>query len=161
MLVRTYRNARATQRPVYVAAKGGFPSEIDARLECPVVIDRWPGSGPLAALVSALDAIRAPRVFVLAGDEPRADEHLAATLAQSWRDGDDAVVPEHDDGIEPLAALYDCGAIRREGYAALRERRTSMHAFLERLSVRRVPVSGSFFTNLNTPEALARIERAR
>ena len=58
MIVRSYRRLRASSWPVYVAAKGSFPAPIDAALDAPLLIDRRPGDGPLAALHSALFADR-------------------------------------------------------------------------------------------------------
>ena len=54
MLVRVYERVRG-ERQVYVAGHG-FSAGTDALLQCPVLLDRWPGRGPLAAFVSACAA---------------------------------------------------------------------------------------------------------
>jgi molybdopterin-guanine dinucleotide biosynthesis protein A len=157
MVVRVFRAMRATSWPVYVAGKGSFTAEIDARLECPLLVDRWPGSGPLGALLSACGEIAHERVFAVAADEPLVDARLLETLASAWREGDRAVVPEHDGRIEPLAALYATSSVIHEGFTLFGQARSGMHDLIERLSAHRVPVSGSYFANVNTPADLRRL----
>src|ERR1700691_1615049 len=50
MLVRVYRNV-SPGRKTYVSCAGGFSPEVDSMLDCPMVVDRWPGRGPLGGLV--------------------------------------------------------------------------------------------------------------
>ncbi|MEO6835338.1 MAG: molybdenum cofactor guanylyltransferase [Candidatus Tumulicola sp.] len=159
MLLRVYRNARATAWPVYIAGGGSFAPEIAARLDAPALADRWPGGGPLRALLSACEAIGYDRVFALAGDEPRADRTLLEALAAAWQAGDEAVVPEHGGRIEPLAALYARTAVLRAGRMAIAWGDDAMRALVERAKTRFVPVSQSYFVNVNTPEDLRRAMR--
>ena len=51
--------------------------------------------------------------------------------------------------IEPLAALYDRRAILREGSTLLRGGRSAMHALVERLTARFVPLDKCYFHNVN------------
>ena len=67
LLERVYRNVREFA-PVIVAGAGSFNDSIDAMLDCPIVIDRWPGRGPLAGLLSASAEISAEYMFAVAGD---------------------------------------------------------------------------------------------
>jgi molybdopterin-guanine dinucleotide biosynthesis protein A len=154
LLLRVYERLRGT-RPVYVAGNG-FASDVDARLDCPVVVDRWPGRGPLAAFVSACGAIDAPRVFAIAADLPNVDAALLDELERALEPGDEAVVPEHGGRTEPLAALYDRISVLENGYALLEEGRGAMHELLDRLRVRFVPLASERFVNVNTPADLER-----
>ncbi|HTX59428.1 MAG TPA: molybdenum cofactor guanylyltransferase [Verrucomicrobiae bacterium] len=149
LLLRVYARVRG-HWPVYVAAKGSFSPEIDAELDCPVLVDRWPRRGPLAALLSACGEVRERFVFAVAADLPNADRSLLEELAAARRAGDEAVVPEHGGTIEPLAALYDRAALLREGEAVLRDGRGAMHELIERLQARFVPMDGERFRNVNT-----------
>jgi molybdopterin-guanine dinucleotide biosynthesis protein A len=149
MVVRVYRNLRAAGWPVYVAAKGSFPPPVDAELDAPFLIDRWPGGGPLHALLSACTAIRAERVFAVAADQPQLDASVLRQLAASWQPGDEAVVPEHDGRIEPLAGLYLRSTIVREGFALRRNGHSAMHDLVGRIATRRVAIDGKYFHNVN------------
>lgn len=159
MLERVCRNARETGLPVYVSGSWKFSPAIARHLDLPVLDDRWPGGGPLRALVSACDAIACRRVFVVAGDEPRAGVALYRTLDAAWQPDDEAVVPRHGEQAEPLAALYSRDALLREGGALLARGNAAMHALIERLRARFVAVSATYFTNVNAPEDLKRLAR--
>jgi molybdopterin-guanine dinucleotide biosynthesis protein A len=156
LLARVYRNLRGAA-PVLVAGRQPFSAPLDALLDCPIVIDRWPARGPLAALVSALEHVATPYLFAAAGDAPNLTHDVFDAALGAWRDGDEAVVPEHDGRLEPLAALYACGAIAREGTRLLEDPKPSMHALLDRLSARRVRLDGRYFANVNTSEDLSRL----
>ena len=76
-------------------------------------------------------------------------------LSASWQPGDEAVVPEHDGRLEPLAALYDRYAVLREGLELRRRGRTAMRDLLARLRVRALPADGRYFINVNREDDLA------
>jgi len=154
LLARVYHNMRGSA-PVVVAGAGTFGPELDAILDCPIVVDRWPHRGPLGGLLSACGEIAARRIFAVAGDAPHVDATVVRTLLQHWTDGDEAVVPVHGGMREPLAALYDRAALLREGFEVLHGEDASMHALLNRLLVCEVPLAPAFFTNVNTAADLA------
>jgi molybdenum cofactor guanylyltransferase len=153
LLLRVYRNVRGNW-PVYIAAKGSFPTDIDARLECPVLVDRWPTRGPLAALLSACGALREDRIFAVAADLPHVDRALLERLAGAWMPGDEAVVPSRDGRLEPLAALYDRRALLEAGFAAFSQGRAAMHDLVERLRTRFVSMPAGALLNVNFPADL-------
>ncbi len=155
MVVRVYERLRGA-RPIYIAGKGGFPGALDARLDCTLIVDRQPGRGPLAALIGACGAIDAPRVFAVAADLPNLDAALLDELERAWVDGDEAIVPKHEGGIEPLAALYDRTAVLERGFALLERRKRAMRDLLAGLRVRYVPMDSARFVNVNTPADLER-----
>lgn len=149
MLVRCFRHVRKTGWPVYVAARGAFSPEIGAAIDAPVLIDREPGRGPLAAFVDACAAIESERIFAVAADQPNLDAAVLDRIAASWQPGDEAVVPQHSGGIEPLAALYGRAAVLREGFGLRAGGKGAMRDLIERLAARFVPCEAQSFHNVN------------
>jgi len=154
LLAHVYHNLRESA-PVVIAAAGTFSPELDAVLDCPIVVDRWPHRGPLGGLLSACGELPVRRIFAVAGDAPHVKADVLQTLLQHWTEGDEAVVPVHGGRHEPLAALYDRAAVLREGFEVLHDGDASMHALLNRLLVCEVPLAPAFFTNINTVADLA------
>ncbi|HEY6327420.1 MAG TPA: molybdenum cofactor guanylyltransferase [Candidatus Cybelea sp.] len=155
MILRCYRNLRATALPIYVACKGEFSRDVDAQLDAPRLIDRDPRGGPLRAFASACGAIDAERCFAVAADQPRLDASVLRRLLAAWRRGDEAVVPIHDGRIEPLAALYDRAAVVREDPGLRRGGRAAMHDLVGAVAARFVPIESEYFYNVNRPGDLA------
>lgn len=149
LLARVYQNVRGIA-PVVVAAAGSFGASLEAALECPIVVDRHPGRGPLAGLLSACGAVQTQWIFAVAGDAPRVTGAVLHALLDGRCDGDEAVVPEHDGRLEPLAGLYLRSALEREGYDLLRKGDASMHELLMHVKLRRIPLPATFFVNINT-----------
>lgn len=151
MIVRVFRNV-SPGRPTYVSCKATFPGRIDALLPCPMVVDRWPLRGPLSGLISTMSEMETRFVFAVAGDAPFVDRAFIDRLWAEVRAGDEAVVPRHPDGIEPLAAIYDRAAFIREGVPVLHDGKGALRMVIDRLHVRYVPVDDvSVFANVNTP----------
>lgn len=152
LLLRVYENLRGTG-PVYVSANRSFPPAIDAALECPVIVDRWPRRGPLGALHTAFGAVSEARVFVAAGDAPFVNGDVMRDLAAAWEDGLEAVVPQHGGRLEPLCAIYARAAFLRESYEILTSGSGSVAAVVERLKTKRVRLHDErAFINFNTAE---------
>jgi molybdopterin-guanine dinucleotide biosynthesis protein A len=149
MVVHVYERVRAAGWPVYIAGKSSFSREVDAQLDAPLVIDRRRGGGPLHALLSACAVIRAERIFAVAADQPRLDAVVLRRLAAAWQPGDEAVVPEHDGKLEPLAALYARPALLREGFELRASSESAMHNVIARLAARFVPLDAGYFYNVN------------
>jgi len=94
-----------------------------AQFDCPLVVDHWPGSGPLGGMLTAMEVMQSPLVFAIAGDMPFVDVSLVHLLYSQYA-GEEAVVPLHDDdGVartSPLAALYDPPHFCAKGMPCLR-----------------------------------------
>jgi molybdopterin-guanine dinucleotide biosynthesis protein A len=153
MLARCYHHVRQAGWPVYLAVAGSFSSELDRQIDAPMLVDRRPGRGPLNAVIDGCAAIRAERIFAIAADQPELRAPLLQRLAAAWEDGDEAVVPEHDGILEPLAALYDRRAVLSAALE-LHGGRGAMHDLLARLRVRRVACDAGQFKNVNRREDL-------
>lgn len=159
MLVRVFNNVRG-ERPTYISVKGALPAEIDAQLPVPMVVDRWVMRGPLAGLLSTMAEMPTRLVFAVAGDAPYIDAAFIAALAQHYQDGDEAVIPRHAQGIEPLAALYDRLAFLREGSTIMHEGNGTLRLVVDKLAHRFVPFdSPALFANVNTPGDYERIQK--
>ncbi len=150
MVARVFRTLRSTNWPVYVAANGSLSPEVAALLDGPMLAEDEPGSGPLGAMLSACSAIRAALLFAVAADQPRLEAGVLRRIAEAWQPGDEAVVPEHEGRIEPLAALYARTALLGEGSRLLRAGEGAMHRLIERVAVRFVPMPAHYFHNVNT-----------
>jgi len=119
----------------------------------------------LRGLVSALDAVRAERVLVVATDLPFVSPDLLLALI-AWPEAD-AVVPRGPDGAHPLCALYRresaLAAARRhlaEGRLALSALLGALAAhYLEGDDLSAIDPDGVALTNLNTVEDVVRAER--
>lgn len=153
---RLYRMLAATCSEVVVVRDParGFPVP-GARL----VADRHPDRGPMEAVATGLEQIRADRAIVVACDMPFVTEGVVRFL-QDFDPGACLVVPRTDRGLEPLMAVYarDLAPELRRLLAA-GERR--LRVITERIPFRELPVAlladldpeGRAFRNLNHPEA--------
>jgi molybdopterin-guanine dinucleotide biosynthesis protein A len=152
MIARVYRNV-SPGRMTYVSCKETFPSDIDDLLPCTMVVDKWAQRGPLSGLISTMGEMNERYVFAVAGDSPFIDRDFIDRLAMMVRDGDEAVVPKHPGGIEPLAAIYERDAFLREGYPILKSGKGALRMVIEKLRTRYVPIDEAhIFTNVNTRE---------
>ena len=121
----------------------------------------------LRGLVSALEAVRAERVLVVATDLPFVTPDLLLALV-AWPEAD-AVVPRSPDGTHPLCALYRREAALAAARQNLAEQRLALSALLDAIDTRyfagedllAVDPHGVALTNLNTPEDVARAVSAR
>jgi molybdopterin-guanine dinucleotide biosynthesis protein A len=156
LLARVYHNLRDAA-PIVVAGAGSFGPELDALLECPLIVDRWPGRGPLAGLLSAALELDTPWIFAVAGDAPHVSPAVLDALLDAREPNDEAIVAEHHGSLEPLGSLYLREALEREAHDVLHEQNGSMHALLDRLRARPVPLAADFFLNVNTVADLERL----
>lgn len=150
-----------------VAVIGGS-NGVDVGNDVDLVLDRWPGEGPLGALVTAFGAFSDDRLLVLAIDYPLLQAHLAARLLGGLSGHDAAVAVDAEGGRRhPLVAAYDaarCADIARMVFDA-GER--SMTALVDRLAVHQVgpdEVSGRdihrmSLGNVNSEEDLETLRR--
>jgi molybdopterin-guanine dinucleotide biosynthesis protein A len=158
MIVRVYRNVSAG-RATYISCKGPFPPEIDRLLPAPMVVDRWVRRGPLAGMLSTMLEMPQRFVFAVAGDAPFVTSAFIDRLAARLEPGDEAVVPQHGEAIEPLAALYDRAAFIRAGLPILESGRGALRLVIAELAARFVTIDddGRLFANVNTPADYAAV----
>lgn len=125
------------------------------------------GQGPLAGIVAGLRASATPLLAVLAADMPLASAAVLERLATVW-DGEPAVVPRAGGVMQPLHAVYAAGAAQSFGELLAAGEQSPARA-IERLGGRVVDAdvydpdgsAGAFWTNVNAPEDLRRLEARR
>jgi molybdenum cofactor guanylyltransferase len=124
---------------------------------CPILVDRWPGAGPLGGLATALTIGGAERFLAFACDLPFITPAFLALLMQRLGDHD-AAVPRDDDRWHPLAAAYACrvgevfaAAVSRGDRAIWRTLAALDVVALDRHALDAVDPGGRLLVNLNTP----------
>jgi molybdopterin-guanine dinucleotide biosynthesis protein A len=131
-----------------------------AEFGLPIVADEQAGQGPLAGILAALEAARAPRVLVVACDMPYLDAASLARLvpAPGSADEDADVTVACGERLEPLCACYarTCVPVLRRRLAAGQRKAQELLAD-PGLRVRRITYTSEawhFLTNVNTPSDL-------
>lgn len=139
---------------VEVAACADLPWE--------VIADRWPGQGPLAALVTAFLDCDAEGIVLLAVDLPLVRPALLARLAAAHGGPCQALAPVGPKGWpEPLLAYYSrqclpaAQRLREQGECRPRKLLEVVGAqFLDPAEVARLDPQGYSFLNVNLPQDL-------
>jgi len=127
-------------------------------LPCRKVADLYPGLGALAGLHAGLHHAANPYIFAVACDMPWLNNTLIRRLA-AQRHAADVVIPQTENGLEPLHALYgkQCLGPMEE---ALSTNRRRIISFFPQVRVQQLPpeqiaaIDPAFdsFRNVNTPE---------
>jgi molybdopterin-guanine dinucleotide biosynthesis protein A len=129
----------------------------------PMHADLISNAGALGGIYTALSAAQQPRVFVVACDLPFLSAELVEFLCRN-NEGAEVVVPESENGLEPLCAVYakSCLPMIEK---QLRAKRFKVSDFYPqaRTEIVRLEPSLPFFTpnvltNINTPEEFARAQ---
>jgi len=129
------------------------------------VTDSIPGQGALGGIHAGLAAIGAPAALVIACDMPLLETDFLVWIGEQLADHQVAV-PRGPDGLQPLCAAYHRSCLPVvEDFLARGQRQ--VYAFYPRVRTRELrlrtggPWHGRFelFTNVNTPDELAALER--
>jgi molybdopterin-guanine dinucleotide biosynthesis protein A len=145
--------ARAIGEAAGSAVLVGHP-QLYQQLGYPAIPDRYPGTGPLGGILTALHHTSADWNLVAACDMPELSaEFLRGLIDAAGRSAADAVVPiGPSGGPEPLCAVYHKRSLPMLEHAMGRGVR-SVRAALEDLRVTLVSVPElTHFQNVNTPE---------
>lgn len=140
-------------------------------LNLPLKTDLKPGRGALGGLHTAIASAAHPVVAVVACDLPFASSKLLRRACDLLLEtGSDVVIPETDQGLEPLQAVYRRASCLPAIESALAADQWKVIAWFPDVKVRVLtpPETAQFnpdgltFWNLNTPEEFADAElRAR
>jgi len=122
-----------------------------------IVADHYPGTGPLGAVLTALEAASGGDVrdvLVVAGDMPALTEgFVRSIIARHEGSGNEITVPQSSRGLEPLAAIYG-----RSAYAALLSEfnagERALHRAVRSSKAGTMPAPDDIFHNINTPDDL-------
>lgn len=157
ILIVTSETRAGAFAPALLASAAGAAGCPDARVTR--VIDRYPGTGPLGAVVTAIDATTAEAVIVLAADMPNVPRALIdALLARHAAGGCDITAPDSARGLEPLCGVYGRSA-RDPLAAALAAGRLSLQGAIGAAHLCRLPIDTvrefgdprRMFRNINDP----------
>lgn len=127
-------------------------------LPCRKVRDIYPGLGALAGLQAGLQHAANPHIFAAACDMPWLSNLLIRRLAD-LRHAADVVIPQGENGLEPLHALYGKGCLGPMAEALAADRRRIVSFFpqvrvrhYQREQVAAIDPAFDSFRNVNTPE---------
>lgn len=140
---------------VFISGRSG----VEYPLGCPVLLDLWPGAGPLGGIERGLALANQPLVFVIAVDMPHLSLDLLRTLLAECTQ-DTGIVPICGESLEPLVAFYPKnahGLVR----SRLRKQQLAVHAFAKEcrghqlVRFRHFEAQSRDFTNWNYPRDIS------
>jgi len=128
-----------------------------AFLGCRMVADLYQGAGALAGLHAGLFHSRTPHIFAVACDMPYLNDDVIRTLV-ARRGQSDVIIPESENGPEPLHAVY-CRSCLPAMETALQTGKRRLISFLPEVRVTTIPGETirfvdpalDSFRNINTP----------
>ncbi len=140
-----------------VVLLGGDPTQL-ASLSAPVVLDRYPGEGPVGGVLAALQHFEgtADRVLILPCDLVDLDASTLLPLLEAEAgDGFSKVWVAASDRLEPMCAIWSTEAI-----GVIEDRfnagERAVHAVISALPHVAVTVDPAGLVNINTPDQLSR-----
>lgn len=136
-------------------------------LEYPLIPDIIPGLGALGGLYSALSTARSPLVGVIACDMPFVNPDLLRAekdILQQTHEA--AVIPLHQNGIEPFHAVYRPEICLPAIQKAIGEGLRRVDSWFDQVDIHYLPETiftkydpqGIAFLNVNTPEQVQQAE---
>jgi molybdopterin-guanine dinucleotide biosynthesis protein A len=147
-------NCRRDQLPAFRRALTATPTDVV------FVCDPAPDRGPAAGLATALSAVAAPVVAVVACDMPFVDAAFLTWLFEEMRDADGAV-PYVGEESQPTHSVFATEPTRRAAAAAVRNGSGSLRDVLDRLDVVEIPerrlveqTQKASFLDIDTPAEL-------
>lgn len=128
-----------------------------AFLGCRMVADLYQDTGALAGLHAGLFHSRTPHIFAVACDMPYLNDAVIRTLT-ARRHQSDVIIPEGENGLEPLHAVY-CRSCLQAMETALQTGKRRLISFLPEVRVTTIPGETirfvdpdlDSFRNINTP----------
>lgn len=128
-----------------------------AFLGCRMVTDLYQDTGALAGLHAGLFHSRTPHIFAVACDMPYLNDAVIRTLV-ARRHQSDVIIPDGENGLEPLHAVY-CRSCLPAMATALQTGKRRLISFLPEVQVTVVPGDTvrfvdpylDSFRNINTP----------
>lgn len=166
----TVRESGIASKTTFVAANETQFAIQAITLDAPFIFDLVEGRGPLGGLHAALSYAQTEWILLLACDYPFVTTDLLRFLMENISDEFGTVVPEQPDGrLQPLCAFYKAEAARPLIQEIINHPRVSppMAEIVNSLTPKIVKPSkyshlagfDHFFSNLNTPDDLNKIEK--
>ncbi len=121
--------------------------------------DRFPDTGPLGGLATALHHATTSHLLLLACDMPNLTPSLLQYVVGQPRASHGVIIPEDEKGLQPLCAVYSRSVLPL-AEDAIKQGQLSMQKFVGRINARVVNKekwathagTRNPFTNFNTPE---------
>ena len=138
--------------------------ELYTDMDVPVMADVLDIKSALTGIHTGLFYATRPMAFFLSCDMPFINERLAREILEYAKSGHDVVVPETENGYEPLCALYSKKCIKPVEYN-LNHDKFRIKAFYKQVNIKRLKAKTlpgyhpNVFFNVNTPEQLEEAER--
>lgn len=141
-----YRRLSKLFEKVYISAK-----EDKFEFDVPLVLDAYPTSSPLVALVSIFEMLNSEEIFVLSVDAPFVTEEIIGRLYEVGDVTKSATVAKGRGGLEPLCSIYRASILPR-AKEALEQGNHRLSDLLSHESIESVTIeSSNSFMNLNRP----------
>ncbi|MHB8135441.1 MAG: molybdenum cofactor guanylyltransferase [Anaerolineaceae bacterium] len=142
--------------------------DYDVLADIPIHADLISGIGPLAGLYTSLKLARTPYVALVACDMPFASTQLIQYELEVIKTLDcDVVIPETENGLEPMHALYRRETCLPNIEAAIANNERRLISWFPGMKIetistavlRKIDIQLRMFLNINTPEDLESAER--
>jgi molybdopterin-guanine dinucleotide biosynthesis protein A len=127
--------------------------------------DYFINAGPLGGIHTALKTSSNEDVFVFAGDMPLLDKKLIVSQINFYYNSIcDTLVPQFDENIEPLHAIYNMSVLNKLEKYLSGDRDYAVREFLKSVNVKYMKLENSekiknAFTNINSPSDISLVEK--
>jgi molybdopterin-guanine dinucleotide biosynthesis protein A len=138
------------------------PEEFQEFIQYKIVEDLYLKAGPLGGIHAALKASSEDAIFVFAGDMPFLDKEIISDQINEFNKRQyDVLIPEVDQFIEPLHAIYRKSVLNRLERILSEGKSRAVRDFLSEVNVGYLQMAKNekteiAFANINSPSDLAR-----
>jgi molybdopterin-guanine dinucleotide biosynthesis protein A len=139
------------------------PKEFQEFIQYKIVEDQYLKAGPLGGIHAALKASSEDVIFVFAGDMPFLDKEIISDQINEFsKRQHDVLIPEVDQFIEPLHAIYRKSVLNHLERFLLEGKSKAVRDFLSEVNVGYFKITKNekteiAFANINSPSDLAKI----
>ncbi|MCQ2560204.1 MAG: molybdenum cofactor guanylyltransferase [Clostridia bacterium] len=124
-----------------------------------IILDQYPGCGPLSGIQAALSQVKTPYIFVAACDMPyikTVQIQRLLNLIDDW----DVILPYRNGHWEPLCGLYHQNCLKPIE-AVLQQKKYRVESFFPQVRVKQVlwEEQDLSLSNINTPQELAQMQQ--
>jgi len=139
------------------------PEEFQEFIQYKIVKDQYLNAGPLGGIHAALKASSEDAIFVFAGDMPFLNKGIISDQINEFsKRQHDVLIPEVDQFIEPLHAIYRKSALYHLERFLLEGKSRAVRDFLSEVNVGYLQMTKNektdiAFVNINSPSDLEKI----
>lgn len=135
--------------------------QTDYNLPIQIHEDEYKNSGPVSGIYSAIKNSNTDYVFIFSCDMPFLNRDLIAKMIDEAKTGNyDAIIPSHNDGIEPLHGIYSKKLLQKIE-TQLNDKDFRVRKIYEGINIKYfnvyLPIEPEIvFFNVNTPDDLTK-----